>query len=133
MAEMGYHPLYLRGIDQFNGRQYFESHETWEELWGGEHGPARQFYKGLIQAAVALHHAAGGNARGAASLLRRARGHLGRYRGRYLGLEVDEFLTAVSSCVDEALSARVGGGRREVIPLMTPEILLAPAPCPEPQ
>ena len=53
MIEYRYHPLYLRGIDEFNRAHYFQSHEVWEDLWKGESGSARQFYKGLIQAAVA--------------------------------------------------------------------------------
>ena len=49
-------PLYLQGIRYFNECDFFESHETWEELWTEYRGEARRFYQGLIQVAVALHH-----------------------------------------------------------------------------
>ena len=37
-----YDPLYLKGIEYFNVCDFFEAHETWEELWTEYRGPARQ-------------------------------------------------------------------------------------------
>ena len=45
---MGYDPRYLKGIDFFNAREFFDAHETWEELWHGTHGEPRNFIQGLI-------------------------------------------------------------------------------------
>ena len=91
-------PLYLKGIEEFNRQDYFESHETWEALWRTESGPGRAFYKGLIQAAVALHHLGRGNLRGAEILLRRSKENLDPYRPVYLGLDVAAFLADLSRC-----------------------------------
>ncbi len=91
-------PLYLKGIEEFNRQNYFESHETWEALWRKERGPARAFYQGLIQAAVALHHLRRGNVQGAQTLLGRATRNLDPYRPVYLGLDVAAFLADVSQC-----------------------------------
>ena len=44
------------------------SMEEWEELWADYQGPDRQFFQGLIQAAVCLHHFGNGNTRGAKKL-----------------------------------------------------------------
>lgn len=93
-----YHPLYLGGIERFNRRDYFESHEVWENLWNVERGPAKKFYQGLIQAAVALHHLANGNHRGADKLLARCRWHLSPYRPKYMGLDVERFLAQMADC-----------------------------------
>lgn len=60
----------LLGIRQFNGREWFECHETLEELWIGEVGEMRDFLQGVLQIAVALHHWRNGNYGGAVSLLR---------------------------------------------------------------
>lgn len=99
MAADDYEPLYLRGIARFNEEEFFESHEVWEELWIRERGPSRQYYKGLIQAAVSLHHLGRGNLRGARTLLGRAENCLGAYRPGHLGLDVDAFLAALREYV----------------------------------
>jgi len=101
-----YDPRYLRGIEQFNRRRYFDSHEIWEGLWIAETGPGRSFYKGLIQAAVALHHLDRGNAHGAIKLLRRSRRYLEPFRPRYLGLEIEGFLTSLERFVEWKLAGR---------------------------
>ena len=119
MHEAEYHPLYLRGIEQFNQRRYFESHEVWEDLWIGETGPSRLFYKGLIQAAVALHHLSRSNAHGAGKLLRGSQEYLDPYGPWYLGLDVNDFLAAMRICVDDALARRAG-----VNPSLLPRIEL---------
>lgn len=66
----------LQGIREFNNRQWFECHETVEDLWIGETGEVRDFYQGLIQIAVALHHWRNGNFGGAISLLKGGAGYL---------------------------------------------------------
>lgn len=59
----------LLAIRQFNSCQWFECHETLEELWIGEVGEVRDFFQGVLQIAVALHHWRNGNYGGAISLL----------------------------------------------------------------
>lgn len=55
---------FVRGVNYFNSRDYFEAHEVWEDLWNELGGVEHQFLQGLIQVAVALHHASNGNFRG---------------------------------------------------------------------
>lgn len=93
-----HHPLYLRGVESFNCQAYFQSHELWESLWGETEGPSRDYYKGLIQAAVALHHLAHGNMAGAQRLLDGCHEHLARYRPTYQGLDVDALLWQMDRC-----------------------------------
>lgn len=59
----------LLAIRQFNACEWFECHETLEELWIGEAGEVRNLYQGMLQVAVALHHWRNGNYGGAVSLL----------------------------------------------------------------
>jgi predicted metal-dependent hydrolase len=66
----------LQAIREFNRREWFECHETVEDLWIGEVGEVRNFYQGLIQIAVALHHWRNGNFGGAVSLLKGGAGYL---------------------------------------------------------
>jgi hypothetical protein len=74
-----------KGVAEFNAGQYFECHDTLEELWSGVRGPSRDFFQGLIQVAVAFHHLTRGNLAGAESLLQRAQGRLAKYPERYYG------------------------------------------------
>jgi predicted metal-dependent hydrolase len=68
-----------QGVEQFRRGNYFRSHEVWEELWKEAADSDRQFFRGLIQAAVALHHAGRGNAPGALKLLGTAEEHLAAF------------------------------------------------------
>jgi uncharacterized protein len=124
MGQANYHLLYLRGIDHFNRQDYFESHEVWEDLWIEETGSARQFYKGLIQAAVALHHLNHGNTHGAKKLLAGSEHYLNPYRSRYMGLDVDSFLRSMNFCVNDAVT----NCRPVATPALVPKIELQPPP-----
>ena len=66
----------LQGIREFNTQEWFECHETVEDLWIGAQGEVRDFYQGIIQVAVALHHWRNGNFGGAVSLLNGGCGYL---------------------------------------------------------
>lgn len=57
------------GCDHFNAAEYFEAHEVWEDMWVEAHGPRHAFLQGLIQIAVALHHAGNSNWAGTRKLL----------------------------------------------------------------
>lgn len=80
---------FRRGVAEFNDGLFFECHDTLEELWSGLRGPARDFFQGLIQVAVAFHHVGNGNAPGAASMIERALGRFRAYPGRYFGFDLD--------------------------------------------
>src|SRR5439155_20876691 len=48
--------LYLDGIHLFNDHEFFEAHETWEDIWHMAYGLKHEFCQGMSQAAVALEH-----------------------------------------------------------------------------
>lgn len=79
---------FLKAVAQFNDGEYFECHETLEELWMDEMGEMRDFYQGLLQIAVALHHWKNGNLGGALSLLKGGAEYLERVSGVCLGVDV---------------------------------------------
>jgi predicted metal-dependent hydrolase len=80
--------LFARGVAEFNAGYYFECHDTLEEMWSGVRGPARDFFQGLIQVAVAFYHLSGGNLAGAESMLGRALKRFERYPDRYFGFDL---------------------------------------------
>ena len=62
-----------------------------ESLWLKTEGRSRDFYKGLIQAAVACYHWSRGNLGGAMSLYRSSSRYLRKYRPEFLGVDVEGF------------------------------------------
>jgi len=47
--------IWLEGVRLFNEGQYFEAHDTWEEVWNRVRDHRRErFYRAIIQAAVTL-------------------------------------------------------------------------------
>jgi predicted metal-dependent hydrolase len=78
----------LQAIREFNGREWFECHETVEDLWIGSEGEVRDFYQGIIQIAVALHHWRNGNFGGAVSLLKGGAGYLHHVTGECQWVDV---------------------------------------------
>jgi predicted metal-dependent hydrolase len=81
----------------FDEGAFFEAHEILEAFWVGYRGGDRDFYRGLIQAAVALHHLGAGNPAGAAGVAARARGHLAPYAPRHDDVDVDAILARLAA------------------------------------
>jgi len=79
----------LLAIEQFNGGEYFQCHETLEALWHGEDGPVASLYQGMIQIAAGLHQAKNGNRRGALALLERGMGNLRMHASPSQGVDVE--------------------------------------------
>jgi predicted metal-dependent hydrolase len=95
--------LFDRGVTQFNAGEYFECHDTLEEVWSGVRGPSRDFFQALIQVSVGLYHWTGGNHAGAASMFQRAFKRFRKYPDLYFGFAVaaqrallEEWLAAIS-------------------------------------
>ena len=66
----------VHAVALWNEGLFFEVHEVLEAVWQRESGDRRQALQGLIQVAVAWHHLAHGNPRGARTLLREGRARL---------------------------------------------------------
>jgi CheY-like chemotaxis protein len=64
-------PTLCHGIEQFNAGEYWECHETLEELWHAEEGAIRDLYQGILQVGVAFHHLRQDNYAGAIKMFRR--------------------------------------------------------------
>jgi predicted metal-dependent hydrolase len=121
-----YDPLYLQGIAYFNACEFFEAHEVWEDLWKSYSGDLRLFYKGLIQAAVALHHFGNGNIRGARKVYRSSRGYLEQYQPTCCGLDVEKFIAEFDACFAEVAASQEEFPQIDINPELIPEITLDP-------
>ena len=98
MIEAIYEAEYLEGIEHFNACEFFEAHEAWENLWARTPGPSQLFYKGLIHAAVALHHFGNQNLRGAHKVFASCLKYLTPYSPSYMGLDLEVFLSQMRRC-----------------------------------
>ena len=93
---VGADPRLREGIALYNHQQFFACHEVLEQVWLHTQDASKDFYKGLIQAAVACYHWSRGNRAGALTLARSACRYLKRYRPVYHDLEVEQFLQQFS-------------------------------------
>ena len=77
--------VHRHAVELFNEGNFFEAHETWEDIWRVSREPEKKFLQGLIQIAVALHHHSTGNIAGARSLLARGSRNLSGYPDNFCG------------------------------------------------
>ncbi len=99
----------LAGIAQFNAGEYWECHETLEELWRPEPDPIRYLYQGILQVGVGFYHLRRGNWRGATNKLRGGLGYLAPSAPACMGVDVAR-LRAEAGAVLAALES-LGAGR----------------------
>ena len=117
----------LQGIREFNRGDWYECHETVEDLWIGAGGEIRDFYQGIIQIAIALHHWRNGNYGGAISLLKGGAGYLSRVADQCQWVDV----AALVADSDKARAAleELGKERMELLkPALIPRIKTVSAP-----
>jgi uncharacterized protein len=120
----------LQAIAEFNRGEWFECHETLEELWVGARGELRDFYQGMLQLAVAQHHWRQGNFKGALILLKGGGELLNRVGPACRGVDV-EALRTDAGVLHRELSA-LGEERMEQL---APSLLIrvrmgvSPHPC----
>jgi len=81
----------------FNSKHFFEAHEVLEGLWLDSEGEAKEFYRGLVQCAVAFAHLQRGNLSGAKRLHARSAGYLTRYPSQYLGINTSRLMEEVDA------------------------------------
>lgn len=65
--------LAIQGLEEFNQRKYFEAHETLEEAWRLDQTTGRDFYRAVLQVAVAYLQIERRNYRGAIKMFLRLR------------------------------------------------------------
>jgi predicted metal-dependent hydrolase len=116
-----YDPRFLKGIEEFNARLYFECHETLEEIWLEDHGPDREFYQGIIQIAAGYFKWEQEVLIGAIKLWRSGLEKLEKYPAVHLGVNLDSFVRGVRDNLKEVESShRKGGGCPELsVPLLS--------------
>lgn len=89
-------------IELFNSREFFACHDVLEEIWS-ETLEGREFYQGLIHAAVALFHFGEGNLGGARKMAGSTIRYLTPFAPVCRGIDVARLLDEFGACVGELL------------------------------
>lgn len=112
----------LKGIEEFNRGEYFECHETLEDVWMLETGRDKRFYQGLIQLSVGFFHLLNRNLRGAASQWEKGMAKLADYDDEHLGVNL-KLLLAKMRCCHELLESIREGRQAEFDWSLAPQII----------
>jgi uncharacterized protein len=107
-----YSVKFRRGLEQFNARQFFDAHESWEEIWLSSPEPNKTFLQGIIQVAAAFHHHAYGNLRGTRSLLEAGLRRLGPFPPHHHGIALEPLREAARDWVATLASDRDPGSTK---------------------
>lgn len=97
---------YREGLRLFDEADYHEAHEAFERCWLASEGGDADFFKGLIQASICMHHARRENLEGARKLYSGHRRLLGPFSPTHRGLDVAAFLTEMQRAMRPVLRAR---------------------------
>jgi hypothetical protein len=119
----------LRAFGEFNRGEWYDCHETLEDLWVGSEDEPRWFYQGMLQIAIALLHWRNGNYGGATSLLASGCDYLRRVCPVCQRIEVATLIAEADHFRSELIA--LGPERMAELPAtLIPKMRLAPSAAP---
>ena len=86
-------PELRRAVEQFNHGEFWECHETLEDVWRETPYPFRLFYHAVIKTAVGFHHLSAHNRNGGRTKLRDGIELLELFQPEWMTLRTDLLLT----------------------------------------
>ncbi|MBI5305037.1 MAG: DUF309 domain-containing protein [Chloroflexi bacterium] len=90
-------PQMIYAFEQFNRGEYWQQHETLEQVWRAEtNANIRNFFKGILQVGVGFHHLTRCNYNGAVKVLTRGINYLRPYAPHCLGVDVARLIDEAS-------------------------------------
>ena len=98
--QMAIENLFQEGLTYFKSGEYFEAHESWEELWSDFYLKDRRFVQGLIQLSVSFVHLENNNLNGAKSLLNKCREKFIEFDGLQRDIDVKKLLKEINKVSD---------------------------------
>ena len=108
---MGKQAALKKGIQEFNDGDYFECHETLEDVWLIEIGPDRSFYQGLLQLSVGCFHLLNRNYLGAESQWSKAHAKLKDFGDQHLGVDLKSLTEQILRCQGMLAMVQTGQSR----------------------
>lgn len=118
-------PLLHLGIEQFNRGEYFEQHETLEELWLDEPRELRRLYQGILKIGVGFYKLRLGNYRGTVNHISGGIAYLQRFSDTCMGVDVACLIREAAEV--QAKVVELGPDRlAEFDPAMLPKVSIRP-------
>lgn len=105
---------FVQGVEHFNAREFWEAHESWEEIWLAAESDVEQFLQGLIQVAAAYHHLQRGTFRGGVRLFDSGLARLRNFPPHFCALEreaVEKAAVQHRSWAAECVASQTSGSR----------------------
>jgi predicted metal-dependent hydrolase len=97
---------FAEGARLFEDGAYHAAHEAFERCWLASEAADADFFKGLIQACICLHHFQRENLDGARKLYQGHRRLLGAFLPAHRGIDVARFLAEMQRALAPVLRAR---------------------------
>ena len=109
--------LFYIGLEQFNRGDYFEQHESLEEIWLADQRPLRRLYQGILKIGVGFYKLRIGNYRGTVNHINGGIDYLQRFEDGCLGVEVVRLIREAGEVRDRVVE--LGPERLSEIDLST--------------
>jgi uncharacterized protein len=109
-----------RGLEQIQRGEYFEAHETLEDIWRAADTAEKDFFQGLVHFTVAWYQAGRGNRVGCERQLEKAVRRLTPFAPEHRGVDVATILRSVERAQRVVASGSLDLERPETHPLERP-------------
>ena len=87
--------LFIKGLESFNNRSFYDAHEYWEDLWSDYRLKDAKLIQGLIQLSVGYFHITNSNINGARGLLNKCLPKFQLFKPEARGLNIDFIINRV--------------------------------------
>jgi predicted metal-dependent hydrolase len=105
------------GLEQIDRGEYFEAHETLEDIWRAAEPAEKDFFQGLVHFTVAWYQAGRGNRVGCERQLEKAARRLSPFAPEHRGVDVETILRSVERAQQVVASGSLDLERPETHPL----------------
>jgi hypothetical protein len=96
-------PLFYTGLEQFNRGEYFEQHESLEEIWILEPRPLRYLYQGILKIGVGFYKLRLRNYRGTVNHINGGIAYLEPFGDECLGVDLARLVREASQVRDQVV------------------------------
>lgn len=96
--------LFYVGLEQFNRGEYFEQHESLEEIWIADQRPLRRLYQGILKIGVGFLKLRIGNYRGTINHIAGGIAYLERFDSDCLGVDIARLISEAREVREQVLA-----------------------------